>query len=150
MEYQIIGKVTLAFLLGGLIGIEREFADKPAGLRTHMLVSGASALFVILGQVVVLHYSDSFFSEYIRTDPIRVIEAIVTGISFLGAGTIIFRREGSQVEGLTTAASILMVAALGICVGLGQLLLGVGLTVLTLVVLTGLGYLERWIKRKRK
>jgi putative Mg2+ transporter-C (MgtC) family protein len=149
MDYHIVVKVALSFLMGGLIGLEREWADKPAGLRTLMLVSGASTLFVTMGPIMVNEYATSIFTEGLRTDPIRVIEAIVTGISFLGAGTIIFRREGSHVEGITTAATILMSSALGICIGLDRLVLAGSLTLLTLVVLVGLGYLERWIAKHR-
>jgi len=89
------------------MGLERELAQKPAGLRTHMLVAGASSLLVVLGDVMIANYSTSSFVQAIQTDPIRIMEAIITGISFLGAGTIIFRNQDETVEGLTTAASIL-------------------------------------------
>jgi len=100
-------KVVFAMFLGGLMGLERELAQKPAGLRTHMLVAGASSLLVVLGDVMIANYSTSSFVQAIQTDPIRIMEAIITGISFLGAGTIIFRNQDETVEGLTTAASIL-------------------------------------------
>ena len=77
-----------------------------------------------------------------RSDPVRIIEAVVTGVSFLGAGTIILRRGRRQVEGLTTAASILFTAAVGVCVALSQLVLAVGVTLLVLAILRGLGLLE--------
>ena len=92
-------KVGAAMVLGGLIGLERELASKPAGLRTHMLVTGASALLVVLGDFMIQYYGDSPFVEAIQTDPIRIMEAIITGISFLGAGTIIFRSGKESVEG---------------------------------------------------
>ena len=84
-ELQILGKVALAALLGGLVGIEREFAERPAGLRTHMLVGATAALFVMLAEFLTSTFQPR---DILRVDPVRVIEAIVVGISFLGAGTI--------------------------------------------------------------
>lgn len=146
IQLKIIGEVALAMMLGGLIGLEREFADKPAGLRTHMLVSGAAALMVALGTVSVGYYAN-LYPDHVRADPIRVIEAIVTGISFLGAGTIILREPVERLEGLTTAASILFVSGLGICVALNRIILAIGLTLLVLVVLTALRGTDLWIKK---
>ena len=138
-QFQILAYAALAMLLGGLVGLDREAARKPAGLRTHMLVSGAAALLVLLGQVMVRNY-DAKLASLLTSDPIRIIEAIITGVSFLGAGTIM-RRESNQVEGLTTAASLLLAAAIGICVALSQWIVAVGLTLLVLLVLRFLGYL---------
>jgi len=140
-QLQILAYAALAMILGGLVGLDREAARKPAGLRTHMLVSGAAALLVLLGQVMVRNY-DATLASLLTSDPIRIIEAIITGVSFLGAGTIIRnRREGNQVEGLTTAASLLLAAAIGISVALSQWIVAVGLTLLVLLVLRFLGYL---------
>lgn len=138
-QFQILAYAALAMILGGLVGLDREAARKPAGLRTHMLVSGAAALLVLLGQVMVRNY-DAKLASLLTSDPIRIIEAIITGVSFLGAGTIM-RRESNQVEGLTTAASLLLAAAIGICVALSQWIVAVGLTLLVLLVLRFLGYL---------
>ncbi len=143
-------KVIFAMFLGGLMGLERELAQKPAGLRTHMLVAGASSLLVILGDVMIKHYGGSSFGQVIRADPIRIMEAIITGISFLGAGTIIFRNRDETVEGLTTAASILFAAAIGIAVALQRYFLAGILTVIAIVILFGLGYIERFIRRLGK
>lgn len=143
LQFEVIGEVALAMLLGGIIGFEREMADKPAGFRTHMLVAGASALLVGLGDTLMRRYSGE------GTDPIRIVEAIVTGISFLGAGTIFRRSESEQVQGLTTAASILLCAAVGISVALRQFILAVGVTVLALIVLRGLTGMEKWLNKKR-
>ncbi len=143
----ILGEVALAMLLGGLIGFERELADKPAGFRTQMLVAGAAALLVGLGDALLARFATS---QLVQSDPIRIVEAIVTGISFLGAGTIFRRSRSEQVEGLTTAASILLSAAVGISVALRQFTLAVGVTVLSLIVLRGLTIIEKrlWPKRK--
>ncbi|HSO27216.1 MAG TPA: MgtC/SapB family protein, partial [Anaerolineales bacterium] len=98
-----LGEVLLAMILGGLIGIEREAENKPAGLRTHMLVAGASTLFVILGKIASEQFAALLGPDYVRVDAVRIIQAIVVGISFLGAGTIYQRGKSKDVEGLTTA-----------------------------------------------
>jgi putative Mg2+ transporter-C (MgtC) family protein len=149
MQLEIIGEVALAMLLGGIIGFEREMADKPAGFRTQMLVAGAAALLVGLADAMLRRFAgDSSINA--SSDPIRIVEAIVTGISFLGAGTIFRRDRTEQVEGLTTAASILLCAAIGISVALRQFVLAVGVTLLALFVLRGLTTIEkRLIKSKR-
>lgn len=144
-----ISKVMFGMLLGGVLGLERELAQKPAGLRTHMLVSGASTLLVVLGDVMIQHYGGSAVSEVIQADPIRIMEAIITGISFLGAGTIMFKSGDETVEGLTTAASILFAASIGIAVALHQFILAAVLTALAVVILIGLGYIEGFIGRMR-
>ncbi|MGD8428611.1 MAG: MgtC/SapB family protein [Balneolaceae bacterium] len=144
-------KVVVAIFLGGLIGLERELAAKPAGLRTHMLVAGASSLLVILGEIMIKQYAaDTALTGAIRADPIRIIEAIITGISFLGAGTIIFRGQRESVEGLTTAASILFAAAIGITVALHRYFLAIILTIFVILILLVLGYIERFIRKFRR
>jgi putative Mg2+ transporter-C (MgtC) family protein len=140
----------VALLFGALLGLEREFKDKPAGLRTHMLVVGAAALLVSLGDVVTSHFRLELGGQLVQSDPIRIMEAVVTGVSFLGAGTIIRSRTGGQVEGLTTAASLLVAAAVGICVALSQILLGLGITGLVLITLRGLGFVEKRLVRTRE
>jgi putative Mg2+ transporter-C (MgtC) family protein len=128
-EIRIVLEVLGAALLGGLIGVEREVSDKPAGLRTLMIVAAASAVLMNVGEVLEARYQTGL-------DPTRVIQAIVTGIAFLGAGTIIRRgREVGHIEGLTTAACILAAATIGICVAVKLYVLGGGLTLLTLLIL---------------
>lgn len=146
-ELQQVGLIALAGALGGLIGIERQIADKPAGIRTHMLVCAASALLMVLGDAVVDAFHQDRATQSISADPVRIIQAIVVGISFLGAGTIVYHGK-AQVEGLTTAASILLTAGLGIAVGARQFTLAVGVTILALVVLAAVGYLERLVSRR--
>jgi putative Mg2+ transporter-C (MgtC) family protein len=141
-QFQNLGLVVVAMILGALIGWEREWAHKPAGLRTHMLVSGAAALLVTLGEVIVLQ-QDPASPNLVRTDPIRILEAIITGVSFLGAGTIIYHRSEESIEGLTTAASILLAAAVGVGVALGQFILAGGVTILVLLTFRGLSIVER-------
>jgi putative Mg2+ transporter-C (MgtC) family protein len=141
IQLEILGYLVLAMFLGGLIGFERERADKPAGLRTHMLVAGSAALLTGLGEVLIPHFGIN--TNLVQADPIRIIEAVITGISFLGAGTIIRRK--AEVEGLTTASSLFFVAALGICIALSQFLVAVGATVIVLLTLRVLKWLENKI-----
>lgn len=135
-QLSIVIKVAIAMLLGGLIGLEREYARKPAGFRTHMLVAGAASLLVGLADVLVAQFSlEQGSPQFLRTDPIRIVEAIVAGVSFLGAGTIFRSGQGKNMEGLTTAASILLAAGVGIAVALEQIFTALGVTFLGLVVL---------------
>jgi putative Mg2+ transporter-C (MgtC) family protein len=138
VELQILGLVAFAAVLGGIIGFDRELADKPAGLRTHMVVAATSTLLISLANLILPNLEIN--AEVVRTDPIRMIEALVTGITFLGAGTII--RQKSGIEGLTTAASLLFVAAVGVTVGLSQFVLAIGLTLFNLVILRGVKLIE--------
>ncbi|HMB21394.1 MAG TPA: MgtC/SapB family protein [Anaerolineales bacterium] len=150
LELQILGKIVVAAILGGLVGIEREFAERPAGLRTHMLVGATAAFFVLLADYMVSSFEPK---SIITADPVRVVEAIVVGISFLGAGTILkYREEGQRVvEGLTTSASILSVAAIGIAVALGAYILAAGVAIMNLGINWGLMYLiSRLSQNKHK
>lgn len=142
-DLRLLAGVFAAMVLGAAIGLEREIADKPAGLRTHMLVAGASCLFVLLSGILAQELDASLGSEFVQTDPVRIIQSVVTGIAFLGAGSIIRFSGEARVEGLTTAASILFSAAVGVCVAVSHWVLAVGTTVLALVALRGVGYLER-------
>lgn len=136
-EFQMLGKIAIAALLGGVVGIEREFAERPAGLRTHMLVGGTAAFFVLLSGLMLSTFEQQ---DALTADPVRIIEAIVVGISFLGAGTILkYQEQGEKVvEGLTTSASILSVAAVGIAVALDAYLLAAGVAVMNLLINWGL------------
>ena len=142
-QLQILGQVVLAILLGAVMGLEREVADKPAGLRTHMLVAGAAALLVGLTNTIVERMAHWPNASFLQADPLRVIEAVVTAVGFLGAGTILRRSDGDRVQGLTTAASILLAAAVGISVALQQFVLALGVTILALATLRLVGVLER-------
>jgi len=140
VQLQIVGHIAIAMVLSAMIGIEREIADKPAGFRTHMLVGGAATLLVSLSHIIVNTFDID--NTLLRTDPIRVLEAIIAGISFLGAGTIFRRTDKEATEGLTTAASLLFVAGIGISVAIGQLILAACVTLLALLVLRGAGWLQ--------
>jgi len=142
VQLEVLAEVALAMLLGGLIGFERELAGKSAGLRTHMMMAGSAALLVALGDVLVQRF-DAAPGGAVRSDPIRIVEAVVTGVSFLGAGMIFRRRGGQEVDGLTTATGVLLTAGIGICVALQQMVLAIGVTLVTMGVLRGLVWFER-------
>jgi putative Mg2+ transporter-C (MgtC) family protein len=148
-QVTILLQIAAAMALGALIGLDREFARKPAGLRTHMLVAGVAAMLIMLGEFVIGQLEGEFGSLIIRTDPIRIIAAIITGVSFLGAGTIIRQSDENHVEGLTTAASILFASVVGIAVALSLWVIAVGATLLVLVVLRILPLLEKLLSRSQ-
>ena len=143
-QLTVLGEILLAMVLGGVIGFEREAADKPAGLRTHMLIAGAATLMVFLGSVIIAAYGSGLENNLVSSDPIRVIEAIIVGISFLGAGTIV-RQGGKHVYGLTTAGTVLFTASIGVAVALQQFAVAIGGTFMMLIVLRVVAGLERRI-----
>lgn len=139
-DLQILGEMVLAALLGGAIGWEREIAGKSAGIRTHMLVALASSLFASLVMLSVEVYPTI---PGMRFDPTRAIEAVATGIGFLGGGIIFVSRHEDKVRGLTTAASVWSTAAVGLAIGMQRYLIGVGTTVLIYLILRGMAQFER-------
>lgn len=136
-DLHILLYALIALVLGGAIGYERETAGKGAGLRTNMLVCFAAYLFTCIGTMMTGDASSILDSEIIRADPVRIIQAMVIGISFIGAGVIMRRAETDRIQGLTTAATLLVVAPIGVFVALEHIVLAVGATVLTLLVLRG-------------
>ncbi len=118
-------KLLLATILGGIVGIEREFAHKPAGLRTHMLVALASCMFMVLSTQFTQSYADSS----------RIAAGVVSGIGFIGAGTIIAGGRKRVVIGITTAASIWVTAAIGMAVGFGLYPEAIFTTILATLIL---------------
>ncbi|MCL6554474.1 MAG: MgtC/SapB family protein, partial [Firmicutes bacterium] len=135
--WETLVRLVLAFVLGGVVGFERESVDKPAGFRTHILVCVGAALFALVSR-------EGFFGS--GADPARVASNIVVGIGFLGAGTIF--RTGASVQGLTTAASLWTVAAVGTAAGIGYYEGAVGATVIVIGVLTLMKSLERRLPRR--
>jgi putative Mg2+ transporter-C (MgtC) family protein len=133
-------RLAAAIVLGGIIGIQREKAGKPAGLRTHILVTLGTCVFVLA------------CSGYgMDADGLsRVIQGIVTGIGFIGAGSILKISEERDIQGLTTAAGVWMAAAIGVAVGLGGLGLAILATCVTLIVLAFVGRLEFKIEEKQE
>ncbi|MGH6611142.1 MAG: MgtC/SapB family protein [Burkholderiaceae bacterium] len=147
-QFIVLAEVAGAMLLGGMIGYERETADRPAGFRTHMMLAGACALLVGLGASMLATFT-ALHPDVISADPFRLVGGVVTALGFIGAGTI-FRPDGQRVEGLTTATSLLFAGGIGVCAALQQWWLAVGATVLALIVLRGLQKLEARIEAKGK
>ena len=135
-----IQAMLVSTLLGTLVGLERQLGHKPAGLRTHTLVCLGSTLFVLLTP----HAVEAIGGP--NLDPTRIIHGVITGVGFLGAGSII-RQEG-YVHGLTTAASVWMVAAIGVAVGIHSYQLAITGSILALVVLEVFRRMEKWMDRK--
>ena len=129
---EIALRLACAMLVGALIGLEREFTHRPAGLRTHILVALGACVASIMGEMIFLHYTAN-------ADPARLSAQVITGVGFLGAGTIM--KEGVNVKGLTTAASVWAVACLGIAAGFGYYaltILGMAFIFVTLTVVEAL------------
>jgi putative Mg2+ transporter-C (MgtC) family protein len=135
----IAARLTLAALLGAVIGFEREWRNHPAGLRTHILVALAAASFTIIGIEIV--HSAQFEQDAARLDPLRLIEAVTAGVAFLAAGTIIFAR--GRIKGLTTGAGLWLAGAIGLAAGLGFWQVAGFATLLAVVVLGLLHSVER-------
>jgi putative Mg2+ transporter-C (MgtC) family protein len=132
-EFEFLIRLVIAGALSALLGWEREEARKPAGLRTHMLVGIAAALYTAIAELSVADIGPR--QEGFQADPIRAVQAVAIGIGFLGSGVIFVSRHEDRVQGLTTAASIWATAAIGIAAGLAHYVLAVGATVLLLFVL---------------
>ena len=145
-EWEIAARLGAAVLAGGVLGWEREVQDKPAGLRTHMMVSLGSALPIVAAlQFLALVSADS---SLLQSDPFRIVQGIMGGIGFLGAGAIIQSRR--WVHGLTTAATIWVSAAIGVVCGFGYYKLAGIATGMALVVLLLFGYLESRFMAQRR
>lgn len=137
----LVMRVVLAALLGGLIGLERDIHGRAAGLRTHLLVSMGAAVFMILSGLISASPLMIRGSLLSTSDPGRIAAQIVAGIGFLGAGTII--KEGLTVRGLTTAACLWIVAAIGMASGAGCYTLAIATTIIALLGLTAFHYFEQ-------
>lgn len=146
-ELAVLIKLVLAAVAGGAVGLEREKHGRPAGLRTHLLVAVGACLMMIVSEAFQLKYAAFDMNSSVRLDPGRTAAQIVVGIGFLGAGVII--KEGITVRGLTTAASLWLVAGLGMAFGMGLFIPGVMATVLALISLIFLKRLEPVIKKDR-
>lgn len=138
--YAVFIRLFIAVILGAMIGFERSYHGRPAGLRTHTLVATSSTLLML---VTVFQWDllAGVPIDTIRVDPTRMGQGIMTGIGFLGAGVIL--KEKLTIRGLTTATSIWMSAAIGIVVGMGFFTAAIAATLITLLVLNGFGWLEK-------
>jgi putative Mg2+ transporter-C (MgtC) family protein len=137
-------RLAAAALGGALVGLERQLQDKPAGLRTNMLVSVGAAGFVLTAMAVT--QAGAADEQQFNFDPTRILQGIVGGIGFLGAGAILHSR--GNIHGITTAAAMWVVAAVGAACGFGQFRLAAAMVVACLVALYPLGYLENRLERR--
>ena len=135
---RITARMAAALLLGAIIGVQRELMGKPAGLRTHALVTLAAAIFTL----------GSIEAGMQLADLSRVIQGIATGIGFIGAGVILKRHAEGEVIGLTTAATIWTATAIGVTVGLGHVVLSAIGVALTWLVLSGFARVDQWLNRR--
>ncbi|MCX5694467.1 MAG: MgtC/SapB family protein [Candidatus Omnitrophica bacterium] len=142
-DFQMIMRLLLTLVLSGLIGWERQIHRRDAGLRTHILVALGSCLIMLTSLYVF-----DIYKAQVSLDPVRIAAGVVTGIGFLGAGTII--RESDGVRGLTTAASLWVVAGIGLAVGVGFNKIAACTTLLVLIVLYFLRYIEMPLSKEEK
>ncbi|PFM64169.1 methyltransferase [Bacillus cereus] len=128
LDIDFIIRIGVAGLLGAMIGIEREIRSKEAGLKTHFLVAVGSALIMVVSKYA---FSDIMFEDHMSLDPSRIAAQVVSGVGFLGAGTIIIQKQA--VKGLTTAAGLWATAGIGLAIGAGMYVVGIGATILVLI-----------------
>ena len=146
MTWEFVLRLFVAALLGGVIGLEREYRAKEAGVRTHFLVALGSALFMI---VSAYGFEGAIASPEHRWDVSRVAAQVVSGIGFIGAGTIIFHKSENVVRGLTTAAGLWVTAAIGLACGGGLYILAIASTVLVLLGLEVFRIILQKFEKKR-
>ena len=144
--YVIAARMALAALLGGVVGLEREWRERPAGLRTHILVCLAASIVAIL--TIEIAHSPYFGGNNVRIDPVRLIEAVTAGVAFLAAGLIVFAK--GEVHGLTTGAGLWLAGAIGLACGLGFWGIAIYATVLAIIVLTLLRLVEKKLDLKEE
>lgn len=137
-------RIGMAVLCGFILGMEREWKDKPAGLRTILLITVGSTLYMMVSELIPLVAEGS--EATLRIDPARIAAQVVSGVGFLGAGTILQAR--GAVHGLTTAAVIWVAAGLGLCIGIGFPLMALGLTLAVVLVLVAMQPVRDWFARR--
>ena len=143
-DFHYLLRIVIATVLSAVVGFDRQRGNKPAGMRTHMLVGLGAAVFVVLGELMPAYFAaETLQQDEMQYDPIRILEAVVGGVAFLGAGTIFFARGENVVKGLTTAASLWATAAMSMAVALGHYILAIGTTVLIVFILQVVYLLEQ-------
>ena len=136
---RVVIRLLAAFILGGLVGVQRQRTHKPAGLRTHMLVCVGTAVFVTTAGAAGMAFDAQS----------RVIQGIITGLGFIGGGSILKLTQDHEIKGLTTAAGLWMTAAIGVTVGLGALGIAILATMLTLIILVIAMKVEKFAQHRR-
>jgi putative Mg2+ transporter-C (MgtC) family protein len=144
-HWELLLRMAIAAVLGGLIGLEREWNNHAAGFRTHILVCLGSATIMLLS---IYGFSEFVSEPNVRIDPARLSAQVISGIGFLGAGVIL--RNGTVISGLTTAASVWVVAAIGLCVGAGFMFAACSATLMVLVSLFLFNKWEKYLLRHRR
>ena len=144
-NYEILFRLLLAAVLGGVVGLEREVHGRPAGVRTYILLCMGSALIMVVSEFLFLKFVSLGVGDILRADPARIAAQAITGIGFLGAGVIMHYRD--SIRGLTTAAGVWVACAIGLAIGAGFYLFGSAVTALTLISLVGLKACERCLKK---
>lgn len=135
----IFARFVGAILLGGIIGFEREAKNRPAGLKTHIMVALAAAVFSVIS-IEAMH-TPALASDNFKPDPLRVIEAVTAGVAFLAAGTIVLSR--GEIQGITTGASLWLAGAIGLCLGFGHWVIGFAAVIGGIVILFFVGFMEK-------
>ncbi|HEX7074670.1 MAG TPA: MgtC/SapB family protein [Hyphomicrobiaceae bacterium] len=141
-ETTMVARMLLAIVLGAAIGFERELRSRPAGLRTHILVSMAAASFTLITIEIFYEMGNRGGTQVSPADPARIVDAVTAGVAFIAAGAII--KSQGDVKGVTTGAAIWLAGAIGVACGIGYYLLAALATGLAVLVLQGIGLLERW------
>lgn len=144
-DLEIVLRLLLSAVLGGFVGLEREIHGREAGVRTYFLVSLGSALIMIVSEFLIFKYQGRFPGEILRVDPGRIAAQAITGIGFLGAGVII--RYKNSIRGLTTAACMWVVCAVGLAIGSGYYLFGSVVSGITILSLMGLKGFEKKLSK---
>jgi putative Mg2+ transporter-C (MgtC) family protein len=134
----IFARFVGAILLGGIIGFEREAKNRPAGLKTHIMVALAAAVFSIIS-IEAIHTA-GMDSDSFKPDPLRVVEAVTAGVAFLAAGTIVLSR--GEIHGITTGASLWLAGAIGLCLGFGHWIIGFAAVLAGIAILFFVGFVE--------
>ena len=142
---EFLGRLVLAALLGGAVGLEREIHGRPAGIRTYLILSLGTALLMVMSEYLLVAYHGRYPDLGLQGDPGRIAGQAITGIGFLGGGVII--RYKDSIRGLTTAACVWLVCSVGLAVGAGFYVVGVAVTLMTLLALIGLKAWERRMKK---
>ncbi len=149
-ELQIFIDIIIASTLALIVGLEREKANKAAGIRTNMIVAGFTCLIISIQPALINFIQQGFSNNMIDIDPIRVLQAVIVGLSFIGAGTIIKSPDKKNVTGLTTAATLLYSLGIGICVSIHYYLLAICLTIFILVINFLINYLTKKFTRLKE
>jgi putative Mg2+ transporter-C (MgtC) family protein len=141
---EVLVRLVIAASLGAAIGVNREWEQKPAGLRTHALVGLGSALFALVGLLLTI---DGPVQD--QTAPARILQGLLAGVGFIGGGAILRHHQTGNIEGLTTATSIWIVAAAGVAAGVGMWRSALGAVAIALAILTGGQLIDRLVRRLR-